>query len=388
VDERVVITGLGVVSSLGCEIEEFWSNIVAGKSGISKITAFDTSALERHYGGEVKGFKPSKFLSSKELDILPRTHQFATVASLSALKNAALKNHNEIGIILNTISGGGEFIDSKIARFSDHPTYIATANTCKILGLKGAAFTLSCACAGGNYAISLAYERIRNKEEKIILAGGSDYFSLITFLGFYRLFSVAALKCQPFDKNRRGLIPAEGSGMLVLESLSSAKERNAHIYAEVLGYGVSADAYHSVKPSQEGIFRCMKNALENSNLMISDIDYINAHGTGTAQNDKVESQAIKKLFGKTRYRKVPVSSIKSMLGHAMGATASFEAICCCLTLDRGLIPPTINYETPDPECDIDCVPNKARKQKVKIVLNNSFGFGGMNCSVVFAAGRP
>jgi 3-oxoacyl-[acyl-carrier-protein] synthase II len=262
---------------------------------------------------------------------------------------------------------------------------MATANICKALGLGGSAFTLSGACAAGNYAISLAFEKIKHGQANIMLAGATDYFSLGTFIGLYRVFSLAPLKCQPFDKNRKGLMPAEGSGMLVLESLLSAKKRGAHIYAEILGYGLSADAYHPLIPLQEGIFNCMENALAVTGLSVEDIGYINAHGTGTTPNDKAECSAIKKLFGKKLSKTIPISAIKSMLGHSMGAASSIEAISCCLTLKEGILPPTINYENPDPECDIDCVPNKARQKKVKILLNNSFGFGGMNCSLALAA---
>ncbi len=382
--ERVVITGLGLVTSLGSSLEEFWPNLTNGKSGISKISAFDTSHLERHYGGEIKNFS-FKLPDNKISGYLPRSHQFAITASRSAFKDAAIINSKEAGLAHGTIVSGLEFLENKRKKFPEYPVYMATANICKALGLEGSAFTLSGACAAGNYAISLAYERIKNSQETIMLAGATDYFSLGTFIGLYRVFSLAPLKCQPFDKNRKGLIPAEGSGMLVLESLSSAKKRNAHIYAEILGYGLSADAYHPLIPLQEGVFNCMERALRVTGLSPGDIDYINAHGTGTVPNDKTECAAIKKIFGKKRAKTIPVSSIKSMLGHSMGAASSIEAISCCLTLKTGVIPPTINYETPDPECNIDCVPNKARRQKVKIILNNSFGFGGMNCSLVLSA---
>jgi 3-oxoacyl-[acyl-carrier-protein] synthase II len=242
---------------------------------------------------------------------------------------------------------------------------------------------LSCACAAGNYAISLGYDLIKQGKAKFFLAGGADYFSTSIFLSFYKLFSLAPLKCQPFDKNRRGLLPAEGAGMLVLESLSSAIKRKAKIYAEILGYGASVDAYHTVIPSIDGVYACMENALQMSGLTTDSIDYISAHGTGTIPNDRVECAAIGKLFG-DRSQRVPISSIKSMLGHTMGAASSIEAISCCLAIDRGSIPPTINYDTADPECNIDCVPNEAREQKTKIALNNSFGFGGTNCSLVIA----
>lgn len=383
--ERVVITGLGVVSSLGCTLTEFWSNLIDGKSGISGIEAFDTSTLERRYGGEAKCFTPELFPEFNKIKDLPRSHQFAIFSSYLALKDSKINEKQGVGVALGSIVAGSEYIENKNRSFSDYPVYMATANLCNVLGLCSSAFTLSCACAAGNYAISLAYERIKCGQEQIFLAGGVDYFSLGAFLGLYKFFSIAPLKCQPFDKNRKGLIPAEGAGMLVLESLSSAKKRGAHIYAEMLGYGMSCDAYHPVMPLKEGVYACMEDALRNPGLSVKDIDYINAHGTGTVPNDKTECAAIKKLFGSKLYSKIPVNSIKSMLGHAMGAASSIEAIACCLTLQEGIIPPTINYETPDPECDIDCVPNCARRQKTKIIMNNSFGFGGMNCSVVFAS---
>ncbi|MFA5008426.1 MAG: beta-ketoacyl-[acyl-carrier-protein] synthase family protein [Candidatus Omnitrophota bacterium] len=382
--ERVVITGLGVVSSIGCKVEEFWLNLINGKSGISRIESFDTSQLERNYGGEVKCFSPEFFPDSDKIKKFPRSHQFAILSSYLALNDSKIKETEKIGVTLGSIVAGSEYIENKSKNFSSYPVYMVAANLCNVLGLSSSVFTLSCACAAGNYAISLAYERIKCGQEQIVLAGGVDYFSLGTFAGLYRFFSIAPLKCQPFDKNRKGLIPAEGAGMLVLESLSSAKKRGAHIYAEILGYGTSCDAYHPVVPLEDGVYACMEDALRNSGLSINDIDYINAHGTGTVPNDKIECAAIKKLFGSKLYKKIPVSSIKSMLGHAMGAASSIEAISCCLTLQNGIIPPTINYETPDAECDIDCVPNEKRLKKIRVLLNNAFGFGGMNCSLALA----
>jgi len=374
-NRRVVVTGLGVVSSLGSEVEEFWSKLTKGVSGISEVTAFDTSKLKRHYGGQVKNFLFSR--SS-------RTEQFSLAACRQALRDSKVENARKIGLVLGSITGGLEVIEGQDTNFNNYPVYKVTSGVCKTLELGGPAFTLSCACASGNYAISLAYEKIKHGREEVVLAGAADYFSLSTFVGFCRLFSLAPLQCQPFDKNRQGLIPAEGAGALVLEDLSSAEKRGAHIYAEVLGYGTSSDAFHLLIPSDEGILHCMKNALESSGLDTCDIDYISAHGTGTIPNDKLECKAIKELFGQDNYKRIPVSSIKSMLGHAMGAASSLEAISCCLAFERGVIPPTINFQTPDPECDIDCVPNQARKQKISTALNNSFGFGGMNCSVVFS----
>ncbi|MDD4182202.1 MAG: beta-ketoacyl-[acyl-carrier-protein] synthase family protein [Candidatus Omnitrophica bacterium] len=383
--ERVVVTGLGVVSSLGFTVSDFWSNLIQGKSGISEISSFDTSHLERRYGGEVKNFVMPDCNGLTNNRRLTRSQQFAICSSSQALKDAGIKNSKEAGLILGTIVSGVEYVEKKEAKASNYPAYKCASSVFEALGLGKSAFTISGACAAGNYAISLAYERIKNGYDDYIIAAGTDYFAIGTFIGFYKLFSLAPLKCQPFDKNRKGVIPAEGSGALVVESLRSARRRGARIYAEILGYGMNTDTSHPLIPSEKGIFNCMKQAAQYSGIEAKSIDYINAHGTGTVPNDRAECWAIKKLFGPKHYKKVAVSSIKSMLGHAMGAASSFESIACCLTLTTSVIPPTINYETPDPECGIDCVPNRARKQKTKIVMNNSFGFGGMNCSLIFAS---
>lgn len=382
--ERVVITGLGVVSSLGSTVSDFWSNLIKGKSGVSEINSFDTSHLERHYGGEVKGFVVPDHKDLNGVSKLPRTQQFAVCSSYQALKDSNIKDPKKAGLILGTIVSGAEYIEKKEPELNNYPAYKCAASVFDVLGLGKSAFTISGACAAGNYAVSLAYERIKNGYDNCIVATGADYFALGTFVGFYKLFSLAPFKCQPFDKNRKGVMPAEGSGALVVESLSSAQKRGARIYAEILGYGMSTDSSHPLIPSEKGIFNCMRQAVEYSGVSVKDIDYISAHGTGTIPNDRAECWAIKKILGKKRCKKVAVSSIKSMLGHAMGAASSFESIACCLSLTTGIIPPTINYETPDPECDIDCVPNEARRQKIKIAMNNSFGFGGMNCSVIFS----
>jgi len=379
--EKVVVTGLGVISSLGFDKDEFWNNLVAGSSGISPIESFDTSSLERKYAGEIKNFDPSRFYNNYHS--WPRTHQLAACSSLLALKDSGIEAVSGAGLVIGSLAGGIEVIEGKHSDYSHYPVHTVTAHVCDSLGIKGPAYTLSCACAAGNYSISLAYDMVSRGQAPVVLAGGADYFSMSIFLSFYKIFSLAAKKCQPFDKNRRGLLPGEGAGMLLIESLPSAKKRGAHIYAEILGYGMSVDAYHPVIPSAEGIYNCMENTLTATGLRPDDIDCINAHGTGTVTNDRAESLSIKKLFG-SRYKDIPVTAIKSMLGHTMGAASALEAISCCLTLERGLIPPTINYETPDPECDIYCVANKAIEYDSRVVLNNSFGFGGTNCSVVFA----
>ena len=239
----------------------------------------------------------------------------------------------------------------------------------------------STACAAGNYAISYGYDLIRSGRADIVIAGASDPISRIEFTGFNQFSAVAPEKCQPFDKNRKGMMLAEGAGILVLESIENALRRKAHIYAEILGYGLSCDAYHMTNASAEGIAECMRKALKESDITKEDVDYISAHGTGTKANDRNECAAIREVFG-SRYKEVPISSIKSMLGHTMGAASAIEAITCALVVKNDIIPPTINFETPDPLCDIDCVPNQARKHKVNIAMNNSYAFGGNNASLV------
>jgi 3-oxoacyl-[acyl-carrier-protein] synthase II len=247
---------------------------------------------------------------------------------------------------------------------------------------KGTNLLIPNACAAGNYTIGYGFDLIKKGEIDLAIVGGAEALSKVAFQGFQRLYAMAQEICSPFDKNRQGMLLGEGAGILILEPLEKALERNSPIYAEVLGYGLSCDAYHMTIPNRVGVKKAMAKALRNSNVSIDDIGYINAHGTGTIQNDKEEVGAIKDLFGEN-YKKIPVSSIKSMLGHCMGAASASEAIACCLALKDGLIPPTINFKTPDPECDIDCVPNEARKVRLNTVLNNGFAFGGNNCCVVF-----
>ena len=236
-------------------------------------------------------------------------------------------------------------------------------------------------CAAGNYAIGYGFDVVKEGRADVAIVGGADSFSWVAFTGFNQFAAVAPDICQPFDKNRKGMIVGEGAGMLVLEDLENARARKANIYGEILGYGLSCDAFHMTNPQEEGIARCMENAFKDANINKDEVDYISAHGTGTVLNDKAECAAIKKVFG-DRYRKIAVNSIKSRRGHTMGAASAIEAIACCLTLKHSIIPPTENYKTFDPECDIDCVPNIARKQKVNIALNSSYAFGGNNACLV------
>jgi 3-oxoacyl-[acyl-carrier-protein] synthase II len=262
------------------------------------------------------------------------------------------------------------------------PTHSTSSKVAEIMGIKGIAWMFSTACAAGNYAIGYGYDLIRLGRADIVFVGGSDAFSRISFTGFNQFKAVAPERCQPFDKNRKGMMAAEGAGILVLESAARAAARGAKVHAEVGGYGLSCDASHMTSPSVDGIMKCMKKAMKEAGIGPDDVHYISAHGTGTLNNDRAECAAIGEVLG-PRHASVPVSSIKSMLGHTMGAASALEAVACALVVANDMIPPTMNFETPDPECDIDCVPNAARRHAVSIALNNSYAFGGNNACVVF-----
>ncbi len=399
-NRRVVVTGLGVVSSLGIGWQEFWKNLLAGKSGISRITAFDTSPYDRHYGGEVKNFDPTKFMSRKKAERLGRASQMAIAASKLALKDAHLNlkdiNGLKSGVCIGTTMGEPQImekVDEKSFREGDKLKYDSQSSmsypACLIANQVGSYFkfeavnaVFSTACSSGNYAIARAYDLIRTGKCDFMLAGGSDALSRIAFTGFGRLYAMAPEKCCPFDKNREGMILGEGSGILFLESFKTAQKHRAQIYAEILGYGMSCDAYHMSEPKVGGVVKALDKAIRNSRVKPANIDYISAHGTGTMENDEAESMAINRVFGK-KTENIPVSATKSMLGHTMGASAAFGAIACCLAIRDGRIPPTINHEHDDPKCAIDCVPNVGRKHRVKIALNNAQAFGGNNACVAF-----
>ncbi|MFA6054465.1 MAG: beta-ketoacyl-[acyl-carrier-protein] synthase family protein [Thermodesulfovibrionales bacterium] len=396
-NKRVVITGLGVVSSIGIGWKEFWNGLLNGKSGISPVTLFDTSKHFTHNGGEVKDFNPEDFIPLEELKTMSRANRLGLVAAKLAAEDASISQDDMAvplrkGICIGITSGSVqviEHINDKLINGEDVeqslicqlPVHSTPAEIASHLNIQGPGFLFSTACAAGNYAIGYGYDLICLNRADIILAGASDPFSRISFTGFNQFSAVAPERCQPFDKNRKGMMVAEGAGILVLESLESALKRNAHIYAEILGYGLSCDANHMTQPSAEGMGACMIKAMSSSGIGKEDVDYISAHGTGTLANDRTECSAIKEVFGE-RYRDIPVSSIKSMLGHTMGAASALEAIACSLVVKNDIIPPTINFETADPECDIDCVPNKSRQHVVNIALNNSYAFGGNNASLV------
>jgi 3-oxoacyl-[acyl-carrier-protein] synthase II len=396
--KRVVMTGLGVISSIGIGWEEFWDNLLSGKSGISPVSSFDTTNHFTHNGGEVKNFKAEDFIHVEELRFYSRASQFAAAASKLAIRDASLSEEEisraTVGACMGTTMGSvqtSEIINELIVLYGRKdfdndligqvPTHSTPSALAKEFGLTGPNMMFSTACAAGNYAIGYGFDLIRLGRADVILAGGSDPFSKVAFTGFNQFQAVAPEKCQPFDKNRKGMMVAEGAGIVILESLEYALQRKAHIYAELLGYGLSCDAKHMTLPSVEGVSQCMIKAIRESGINIKEIDYISAHGTGTPANDKTECAAIKEVFG-DRFKQIPVSSIKSMLGHTMGAASALEAIACALVLKHDIVPPTINYETPDPECDIDCVPNEARRHSVNFALNNSYAFGGNNASLV------
>ncbi len=396
---RVVITGMGVVSSLNCSIEEFWSALIEGNSGISKVSSFDTAADRNHYGGEVKDFTGDDILEASEKKVFGRATQFAIVATKKALQDAGIEtlheSNNRIGVVIGTTFGEAQIVESATRHFIEskdngskrlvnlkqyNPDSVSV-NIAKKFGFCGPNMVIPTACAAGNYAIAYGASLIAMGKTNIVIAGGTDPFSHVSFSGFSRLGVMADDKCQPFDKNRKGMLVGEGAGMVVLEDYESARKRKTNIYCEVLGYGLSCDASHMTIPEVAGITAVMEKAMRNSGITYRDVDYICAHGTGTAINDKTESHAIRKIFydkGQT----VPVSSIKSMLGHTMGAASAIETIASALVIARSEIPPTINFETRDPECDIDCVPNRSRKEKVDVVLNNALAFGGNNACLV------
>ena len=397
--QRVVITGIGVISPIASGKEEFWKELLAGKSGIRPVQSFDSTDYAAHIGGEVMGFDPSAHVKKLPSDSMGRSSQLAIGAARMALGDSgvdlAAMAPRRAGVALGTTSGEPIYVEeyndirkrSSVADvpaevFARYPCHVMPAHVASEFGLHGPALTLPNACAAGNFAIGHAFDLLRTGRSDFMLAGGADAFSRIPYLGFARLGAIAPEKCQPFDKNRKGMVPAEGAGMLTLETLEHAKARGAKIYAEILGYGVTCDAHHmtSAHAQGEGGVRAMVAAMREAGVTTDDIGYISAHGTGTPTNDRIESIAAHTLFG-ARAPLVPMSSIKSMLGHTMGAASAIEAIACALAVQTGWIPPTINHEVPDPDCGLDIVPNVCRKVDPRVVLNNAYAFGGNNACV-------
>lgn len=391
---RVVVTGLGIISSIGEGKDEFWKNLISGQNGISDVTLFSTEGFRTNKGGEVKNFKPEKYIPSSRVSLYGRTSQLAIAAAKLALKDANIQNTRSdfFEIVVGTTNGESQVLEvmdkAWVAKGDEnvwtvnvlkYPGNMIALNIAKEFNLNSNCTVIPTACAAGNYAIGYGYDKISLNESDIAIVGGADGLSRVAYMGFDRLFAITPDKCRPFDKNRKGINVGEGAGILVLESLESAQKRKAKIYCEVLGYGLSCDASHMTIPNGDGVQAVMIKAMKESNIKKEEVGYISAHGTGTPMNDKVESNAIKAVFGKY---KVPVSSIKSMLGHTMGAASAIEAITCVLALIHSEIPPTINHETDDDECPINCVPNKSISKHVGLALNNSYAFGGNNACVV------
>jgi 3-oxoacyl-[acyl-carrier-protein] synthase II len=406
-DRRVVVTGLGVVTPLGYQLDSFWQHLVSGQCGIDRIAAFDTTAFDTKIAGEVKNFDPAPaFPSPKDVRRADRFSQFGVYAGWAALNDSGADlgklNRDEIGCIIGSGIGGLETTTAQLkilhergpGRLSPFMIPMLIGNMASGLfsmyqDLRGPNFATCSACATANHAIGEAWRTIKMGEAQMMFAGGAE--AAIVPIGIGGFCAMKAMSTRnddpkhssrPFDMERDGFVMGEGAGVLVLEELEHAKKRGAKIYCEVTGYGNTADAHHLTAPSPggEGAVRCMKMALRNGGLNPEDISYINAHGTSTPQGDIAETQAIKTVFGE-RAKKIAVSSTKGATGHMLGAAGAVEMTVCALAIKHGVVPPTINLQVPDPECDLDYVPNTAREMKVNAVINNSFGFGGHNASI-------
>jgi len=401
------VTGIGAMTPLGQDMASTWESLVAGKSGVDYITLFDAEKMASRFAGEVKGFVPEDFISRKDARRMDRFAQLAVAAGYLAVRDSGLKiddaNQDDIGVFVGSGIGGlGTLFEQARILIEKGPDRvspflapmmiadIAAAQISIALGVRGPNFCTMSACSSGSDAIGVAYELISRGDTSVMLAGGTE--SIINPLGITAFTSLKALSTRndapqkasrPFDKERDGFVMSEGAVILILESLEHARKRDARILAEILGYGATSDSFHVTQPleSGEGAARAMQAALRKSGLQPTDIDYINAHGTSTQLNDAMETKAIKAVFGDYAY-KVPISSTKSMLGHMIGCAGAVEPAICILTILNGVIPPTINYEYPDPACDLDYVPNTARKAEVNIALTSSFGFGGHNSVLV------
>ncbi|MEE8151834.1 MAG: beta-ketoacyl-ACP synthase II [candidate division NC10 bacterium] len=405
---RVVVTGIGVVSPLGIGVDFFWKALINGTSGVGRITRFDTTGHGCQIAAEVKGFDPLQWIDKKEVKKMDTFVRYALAAGLMAVEDAHLKvsdgRQDRVGVLVGTGMGGIiMLVEQYIVLVEKGPDRVspffipgiipnmASGRLSMHLGAKGPNSCVSTACATGNHAIGDSLRIIQRGEADVMLAGGTEaVISTLCIAGFNNAKALSTRNdeperaSRPFDKKRDGFVMGEGACVLVLEALDHALDRGAPIYAEVVGYGMSGDAYHVTAPAPEGegAVQSMEGAIRDAGIPPEAVDYINAHGTSTPYNDANETLAIKRVFGDHAYR-IPVSSIKSMIGHTLGAAGAIEAAATVLTLKHGIVPPTINYEFPDPDCDLDYVPNKAREVTIQLALNNSFGFGGTNATTVF-----
>lgn len=404
----MVITGIGAITPIGTGKDDFWQALLSGKSGIGKITRFDASGYSAQIAGEVKDFDPAAYIDKKEAKRMDRYAQFAVAATKMALEDGKVdlekEDRERVGVIIGTGIGGIETLHSQYKALFDKgpgrisPFFIpmmignmAAGQTSIMFGLNGPSSCVVTACATGTDSIGEAFRLIQYGEADMMVAGGTEAgISQAAVAGFAAMKALCTdhnenpdKASRPFDKNRSGFVMSEGAGVVILEELDHAVKRGAHIYAEIVGYGRNSDAYHITSPSPGGVeaAKCMQAALRDAGLQPEEVDYINAHGTSTHLNDSTETQAIKSVFGEHAY-KLSVSSIKSMTGHLLGAAGGAECIATALAIENDILPPTINYETPDEGLDLDYVPNQARKKTVRAALSNSLGFGGHNASLV------
>ncbi|MFC5217809.1 beta-ketoacyl-[acyl-carrier-protein] synthase family protein [Streptomyces coerulescens] len=394
---RVVVTGLGTVTSIGIGVGEFLAGLREGRNGARPITAFDTEGFAHANGCEVAGFDPDEWITHTSAENLGRAAQFSTAAAVMAARDsgmdlAELRSRRSL-VCIGTTDGESADLDRLVAaELADGPEHLDTTVARRTsagrlssavvaeLGLTDVeATTLATACAAGNYAIGYGLDALCGGDVDVALVGGADAMCRKTFTGFYRLGTIAPEACQPFDRNRKGILTGEGAGVLLLETLESALARGARIYCEVLGYGLNCDAHHPVAPDRDSIARCIELAHGNARVKPGEIDFISAHGTGTRANDVTEAAAIRQVFGE---RPPSTISIKAMIGHTMGAASSLASAACALAIAEGFIPPTINHVETDPECGLDCVPNEPREADLRVVQNNALAFGGNNAVLI------
>jgi 3-oxoacyl-[acyl-carrier-protein] synthase II len=408
VNRRVVVTGLGIISPLGTGIEKSWGGLIEGRSGIGDITRFDASGFSVRIAGEVSDFSAADYIERKEIKKMDLFIQYAVAAAKMAVEDAGLaiteKNAERVGVYIGSGIGGLPAIEKwhdvlkekgpdRVTPFFIPMVIInlASGQASIVLGAKGPNSSAVTACATGNNCIGDAFKIIERGDADVMVAGGTEsVISPLCIAGFSAMKALSTrnddpqVASRPFDRDRDGFVIGEGAGVLILEELEYAKRRGANILAEIVGYGMTADAYHMTSPALEGegAARCMEAALRDGGVSPEEVDYINAHGTSTPQGDIAETQAIKGLF-REHARNVAMSSTKSMTGHLLGAAGGIEGVFTVLSIDRGIMPPTINYKTPDPECDLDYVPNSAREGKINVAMSNSFGFGGTNATLIF-----
>jgi nodulation protein E len=401
-ERRVAITGLGIISPLGLNLADSWDSLRSGRPAIGQIQSVDCSTLRFQNGAEVRGYDASKYFEGGKEAYLDRFAQFSVIAAREAFRDSGIELTQDLrercAIVCGSAVGGQSAVESGFedlyvqGRGRVHPLTIpktmanaGASNISMDLGLSGPTFTISTACSSANHAIGQAFRLIRHGEAEMAVTGGSEAMFTIGLLKAWEAMRVIAPDtCRPFSKDRRGMVLGEGGAMMILEPFESAKARGAKIYAELCGFGMTSDAHHLTQPTVDGPARAMRGALREAGLAPEDVGYVNAHGTGTPGNDPVESKAIRDVFG-AHADKLGVSSTKSMHGHALGAAGALEAIATVLAIRHGILPPTANYNERDPECDLDYIPNEARKQQVEAALSNSFAFGGLNAVIAFRA---